>query len=189
LSRHFWKTRPPKQTKCPERGQKCWQRLASNRSPSPCVAREQKGAATFGRPGRVVGALRPPGQSSPASRPLPPAGNWVRFPGSIPRLFVLSHNASMINTKSKLASFLSLFTHHLLPASHSLATDHWPLTTSHCSCAPRRDPPGPAGVRSCADPLPAGYCLTPTAELAKTERDPISTSGPSIFSMSPKFSV
>ena len=33
-------------------------------------------------------------------------------------------------------------------------------------------------------PSPAGYYLTPTPELAKTERDPISTSGPSLFSMS-----
>ena len=30
-------------------------------------------------------------------------------------------------------------------------------------------------------PSPAGYYLTPTPELAKTERDPISTSGSSIF--------
>ena len=29
-------------------------------------------------------------------------------------------------------------------------------------------------------PSPAGYCQTPTAELGKTERDPISTIGPSI---------
>ena len=28
-------------------------------------------------------------------------------------------------------------------------------------------------------PSPAGHCLTPTAELRKTERDPISTNGPS----------
>jgi len=38
-------------------------------------------------------------------------------------------------------------------------------------------------------PSPAGYCHSPTAELGKTERDPISTIGPSIFSMSPKFSM
>jgi len=38
-------------------------------------------------------------------------------------------------------------------------------------------------------PSPTGYCLTPTTELARTERDPISTSGPSIFSMSPKSSM
>jgi hypothetical protein len=42
--------------------------------------------------------------------------------------------------------------------------------------APRRQT---SGVRSCANP-PAGYCQTPTAELGKTERDPISTIGPSI---------
>ena len=37
--------------------------------------------------------------------------------------------------------------------------------------------------------FPAGYCHLPTTELAKTERGPISTSGASIFSMSPKFSM
>jgi len=37
--------------------------------------------------------------------------------------------------------------------------------------------------------FPAGYCHPPTTELPKTERDPISTSGPSMFSMSPKFSM
>ena len=37
--------------------------------------------------------------------------------------------------------------------------------------------------------FPAGYCHLPTTELAKTERGPILTSGPSIFSMSPKFSM
>ena len=35
----------------------------------------------------------------------------------------------------------------------------------------------------------AGYCHPPTSELSKTERGPISTSGPSIFSMSPKCSM
>src|SRR5271157_92620 len=36
---------------------------------------------------------------------LPPAGNWVRFSCSIPRLFALSHNLQMINTTGKLGSF------------------------------------------------------------------------------------
>src|SRR5271157_4004586 len=36
---------------------------------------------------------------------------------------------------------------------------------------------------------PAGYCLPQTAGLPKTERGPISTSGPSIFSMSPNRSI
>ena len=39
--------------------------------------------------------------------------------------------------------------------------------------APRRNQRGQVVRR----PFPAGYCLTPTAELAKTERGPISTSG------------
>ena len=40
-----------------------------------------------------------------APRPMPPAGNWLRFSGSIPPLFVLSPNMPTINTPSKLASF------------------------------------------------------------------------------------
>ncbi len=38
-------------------------------------------------------------------------------------------------------------------------------------------------------PSPTGYCLTLTAGLPNTERDPISTSGPSIFSMSPNQAI
>src|SRR5271157_1757990 len=45
-------------------------------------------------------ATTSPGHSSLAPRPLPPAGNWVRFSCSIARLFVLSHNMSLINTTS-----------------------------------------------------------------------------------------
>jgi len=45
--------------------------------------------------------------------------------------------------------------------------------------AARRDQPGQV-VRG---PSPAGSCVTPTAELEKTKRDPLSTSRPSIFSM------
>ena len=56
------------------------------------------------------------------------------------------------------------------------------LATDHCSFAPRPTPHqrGQAVSR----PSPAGYCHPPTTELTKTERDPISTSGPSLFSMS-----
>src|SRR5208337_3358827 len=56
--------------------------------------------------------------------------------------------------------------------------------TGHCSFAPTSAPVPPAGsdVRR---PFPAGYCLTPTDELAKTERGPISMSDPSTLSMSP----
>ena len=49
--------------------------------------------------------------------------------------------------------------------SDSLATDNWPLATFFTV------------VRG---PVPAGYCLTPTTEMPKTERGPIATSGPSI---------
>ena len=70
---------------------------------------------------------------------------------------------------------LALFSHRRLPPFEF---------TSHYAFAPRPT----SRVRSCTDP-PAGYCLTPTAELAKTERGPISRSGPSIFSMSPNQAI
>src|SRR5208282_4587911 len=58
---------------------------------------------------------------------------------------------------------------------------HWPLfrATGHCSPATRHLRPDQRGqvVRR---PSPAGDCLRPTAELTRTERSPISTSGPSI---------
>ncbi len=81
--------------------------------------------------------------------------------------------------------------------SHSLATDYWPLFSCHgplSSCftphAPRSTPPsaGTSGVRSCANPPPLAS-LSPTVGLPKTERDPISTSGASIFSMSPNQAI
>jgi len=37
--------------------------------------------------------------------------------------------------------------------------------------------------------FPAGYCQTPTSELAKTERGPISTIVLSLFSMSPNRAI
>ena len=61
--------------------------------------------ATCWRPGNVVCPQRSPGTCSPAPRPLPPAGKWVRFSCSISPLFVLSRNMSMVNATSKLASF------------------------------------------------------------------------------------
>ena len=59
---------------------------------------------------------------------------------------------------------------------------HWPLATVLSLLPHKRG----QVVRRL---FPAGYCHPPTTELAKTERGPISTSGPSIFSMSPKFSM
>ena len=49
----------------------------------------------------------------------------------------------------------------------------------HCSPAPRPTPHQRGQV--VRRPSPPGYCLLPTAELAKIERGPISTSGPSII--------
>jgi len=83
----------------------------------------------------------------------------------------------MINTTDELGLFWRFsITAGFLP-SDSLATDH-------CSFTPRRHPPHQQDqvVRR---PFPAGYCLTPTDALAKTERGPISMSDPSTLSMSP----
>jgi len=87
------------------------------------------------------------------------------------------------NTASKLA----LFWRFSLTARSPPLCIHLPLSTGHCSFAPRSTPHqrGQAGHR----PSPAGYCHPPTAELPKSERDPISTSGPSIFSMSPNRAI
>jgi len=93
------------------------------------------------------------------------------FSCSIPPSFVPSHNMPMINATSNWLRF-GVF---LSPAVPSLRT-HWSLTTDYCSPAPRRDQRVQAGHR----PSPAGYCLTPTAELSKTERGPISTIGLSL---------
>src|SRR5208283_2899554 len=88
-------------------------------------------------------------------------------------------NMPRINTTSNWLRFGAF----LSPLAPSLRI-HWLLTTGHCSFAPRRHPPHQQGqvVRR---PFPAGYFLTPTDELAKTERGPISMSDPSTLSMSP----
>src|SRR5271157_1068440 len=65
----------------------------------------------------------------------------------------------------------------LAPPASSLRF-HWPLATDHHCHAPRPTPQGPA-CQVVRRPFLAGYCLTPTAHLAKTERGPTSTSGPS----------
>jgi hypothetical protein len=71
-----------------------------------------------------------------------------------------------------------LFTCHWPQFSrHSpLATRHSPLATRHSPLATRHSPL--ATRHYLLRPFPAGYCLTPTADLAKTERGPISTSTP-----------
>ncbi len=78
----------------------------------------------------------PTDHASLAPRPLPSAGNWVRFSCSIPPLFVLSHNMPTINTTGKLASFwrFSLATGPL--PSDSLATILPPLATTSYDPSP-----------------------------------------------------
>src|SRR5271165_4837518 len=74
-------------------------------------------------------------------------------------------------------------------AAHFLAPGKrgWsPLATVLPSHAPRSASHAvTSGVRSCADPSPAGYCLTPTAELPRILRGPITPTGPPLYSMSP----
>ena len=113
---------------------------------------------------------------------MPPAKNWLRFSGSIPPLFVLSPNMPTINTPSKLASFWRFCNAVGSLPCDSLATVLPPRLTLHPHAS--RPTPYQRGqvVRR---PSPAGYCHPPTSELGKTERAPISTSGPSISSMSP----
>jgi len=63
-------------------------------------------------------------------------------------------------------------------APHSLAAKKpsWPQRSpGQCSSSPRRPDQRGQVVRRL---FPAGYCHSPTAGLAKTERGPISTSGP-----------
>ena len=116
---------------------------------------------------------------------MPPAGNWLRFSGSIPPSFVLSHNMPMINIAGKLASFWRFSLTASFLSSHSLATDNWllatvpvPLTTCHWPLFLRLTPHQRGQVAR--RPSPTGYCLPPTTELLKTERGPISTSGLSV---------
>ena len=102
----------------------------------------------------------------PRPTPLPSAGNWVRFSCWIPPLFVLSHSLPMINTTGKLGSFCAF----LSPLAPSLRI-HWPqfsppLATRHSPLPPTT--------------LPRWRLHDTDRRLSKTERGPISTSGPSI---------
>ena len=91
---------------------------------------------TCWRPGNVVCPQRSPGTCSPAPRPLPSAGNWVRFSCSIPPLFVLSHSMPIINTTGKLASFWRFSITISSISSHSLATVLPLLATRHSPLPP-----------------------------------------------------
>jgi len=69
---------------------------------------------------------------------------------------------------------------------YTILSPHAPRSTLHAPRAVVRQDQRGQVVRRLS---PAGYCLPPTAELPKTERDPISTSDPSIFSMSPNQAI
>ena len=98
-------------------------------------------------------AFSPLATPSPSAAILSPHVHAVgqgmgSFSCSIPRLFVLSHNMSMVNTRGKLASFWRFSITGFLPSAS--------LTTGHYSLAPRPTPHAYApratsGVRSCAD--------------------------------------
>ena len=139
--------------------------------------------STHGRARHGSGKARPTfwhlgtraGPQHPRPGPSPSAGNWVRFACSNPPCFALSHNMPIINTTSKLA----LFWRFSITAS-TISSIHWPLFSCHWPLFSRHSP-----LFLCHSPLPPktlplGYCLTPTAELSKSERGPISTSRPSI---------
>ena len=76
-------------------------------------------------------------------------------------------------------------THFFAPGQRGCFTV--PLATVLPPPAPRPTP-GPAGSGRAQTP-PLAYCMQPTAELTKVEQGPISTSGASIFSMSPNQAI
>ena len=97
------------------------------------------------------------------------------FSGSIPPYFVLSHNMSTINTTSnwlRFGAFLSLPV-PCLRLHWPLTTVYWPLFTCHWPEFSRHSPLPPTT-------LPRWLLPGTDRRIAKTERGPISTSGPSI---------
>src|SRR5208337_1250932 len=129
-------------------------------------------------------------RSARVSRPRRMADRKLgSFASVISQLFVLSHNPQTTNTRSVWLRSGAFLSPPVPLPSASLTTGHYPLASRSTLHAPRavvrRDQRGQVVRRR----SPAGYCLPPTAELPKTERDPISTSGPSIFSMSPNQAI
>src|SRR5271157_68255 len=105
------------------------------------------------------------------------------FSCSIPPSFVLSRNMSTINTTSNWLRFGAFLSPPVpsLRIHWPLTTGHWPLLSCHWPLFFRSTPTRPdQRAQAVHRPSPAGYCHPPTTELGKTERDPISTSGPSL---------
>src|SRR5271157_905238 len=110
-----------------------------------------------------------------------------------------SHLRSLFSQKSPFCPFFGPFhpdfahksalraeaaPHRLAPGKPGWPpTSNWPLFSRPTPHASRSTPN--QGGQVVSRPSPTGYCLTPTADLSKSERDPIATNGPSLFSMSP----
>src|SRR5271157_366004 len=107
------------------------------------------------------------GSSHTCLRRIAAGRKWVRSACPISPWFVVNFDLSTTSTR---ANWLrsALFCHRDLPASHSLATDYWPLFPRHCSPAPRLTPHAPrltphdaraSGVGPCADPPPLATAI------------------------------
>ena len=94
----------------------------------------------------------------------------VRFPD--PVFIRAKYNVPTTNTRANWLCFGNSLT--ASPSSHSLATHcYWPLATRHSPLATRHSPLPPTT-------LPRWLLPDTDRRIAKTERGPISTSGPSI---------
>ena len=71
---------------------------------------------------------------------LPPAENWVRSACQIPPWFVVNFYLSTTNTRANWLCSGAFLLPPISPASHSLATDHWLLTTVLAPLATRHSP-------------------------------------------------
>jgi len=95
---------------------------------------------------------------------------------------VSDHTGSLRRAGGPVSGNSPLFRRFSIPASssasHSVATDHCSRAAvlPYSPLAARHSPLATTSY----DPPPAGNCHPPTAELPKTERDPISTIGPSL---------
>ena len=111
------------------------------------------------------------------------------FARSIPPRFVLSCNPQ--STKSGVNWLRSGAIRHCCAGRRPRlfnSTGRRPLFFGSTPYASRHSA-RTSGFRPGTRNSPAGYCLTPTAELVKAERGPIATNEPSILSMSPNRAI
>ena len=162
----------------------CVELAMTHRSASRCVFATHP---TCWRPGNVACPQRSTRTCSLAPRPQTSGRELGLFSGSIPPWFVLSNDLSITNTRAIWLCFGAFLSPPApCPLLHgALTTGHYSPASRSTRASIRRDQRGQVVRR----PYPAGYCLTPTADLPKTERDPISTNGHSIFIMSPNQAI